>query len=79
MLTAAGYNCVPIEDEDLGPGPGMWQRFGSFSSHPTFSMPITDKERAADATRPLRTYMTHMQNRCRLRLHSYTFREPVAV
>jgi hypothetical protein len=48
-LAAAGYNRAPIDDEDFGPGPGMRQRFGSFSSHPTISTPITDEERAADA------------------------------
>jgi len=49
-LAAAGYNRAPIDDEDLGPGPGMRQRFGSFSSHPTISTPITDEERATDPT-----------------------------
>ena len=51
-LSAAGYNRAPIDDEDLGPGPGMRQRFGSFSSHPTISTPITDEERRAEATVP---------------------------
>lgn len=51
-LAAAGYNRAPIDDEDLGPDPGMRQRFGSFSSHPTISTPITDEERAADAPGP---------------------------
>jgi hypothetical protein len=78
-LAAADYNRVPIEDEDLGPGSGMRQRFGSFSSHPTISTPTTDEERAADATRPLRTYMTHMQNMVIPLPHSCIFREPVAV
>src|SRR6266852_7464057 len=44
-LAAAGYNRAPIDDEDFGPGLGMRQRFGSFSSHPTISTPITDEER----------------------------------
>lgn len=51
-LTAAGYNRAPIDDEDLGPGPGMRQRFGSFSSHPSINTPITDEERAGEATGP---------------------------
>jgi LPXTG-motif cell wall-anchored protein len=51
-LAAAGYNRAPIDDEDLGPGPGMRQRFGSFSSQPTISTPITDEERAVDPTVP---------------------------
>ena len=51
-LAAAGYNRAPIDDEDLGPDPGMRQRFGSLSSRPTISTPITDEERAADATGP---------------------------
>ena len=46
-LAAAGYNRAPIDDEDFGPG--MRQRFGSLSSHPTIGTPITDEERAADA------------------------------
>jgi hypothetical protein len=51
-LTAAGYNRAPIDDEDLSQGFGMRQRFGSLSSHPTISTPITDDERAAGATGP---------------------------
>jgi hypothetical protein len=51
-LSAAGYNRAPIDDEDLGPRPGMRQRLGSSSSHPTISTPITDDERVAGATRP---------------------------
>ncbi len=49
-LAAAGYNRAPIDDEDFGPGPGMRQRFGSFSSHPTIDTPITDDERAMEAS-----------------------------
>jgi hypothetical protein len=55
-LAAAGYNRAPIDDEDLGPGPGMRQRFGSFSSHPTISTPITDEERAGDPANPFDPY-----------------------
>jgi LPXTG-motif cell wall-anchored protein len=55
-LTAAGYNRAPIDDEDIGQGFGMRQRFGSLSSHPTLSTPITDDERAADATGPVNLY-----------------------
>lgn len=55
-LAAAGYNRAPIDDEDLGPGPGMRQRFGSFSSHPTISTPITDEERAGEAPGPTNLY-----------------------
>ena len=51
-LAAAGYNRAPIDDEDFGPSLGMRQRFGSVSSHPTISTPITDEERAADAPGP---------------------------
>ena len=51
-LTAAGYNRAPIDDEDLGPAPRMRQRYGSFSSHPTISTPITDEERDADVIVP---------------------------
>lgn len=48
-LAAAGYNRAPIDDdEDFDPNHGMRQRFGSFSSHPTISTPITDEERAGD-------------------------------
>jgi hypothetical protein len=47
-LAAAGYNRAPIDDEDLGPSPGMRHRFGSLGSHPTISTPITDEERAVD-------------------------------
>lgn len=55
-LAAAGYNRTPIDDEeDIGPGPGMRQRFSSFSSHPTISTPITDDERAAEAAAPSAT------------------------
>ena len=46
-LAAAGYNRAPIDDEDFGsPAPGMRQRFGSLSSHPSLTTPITDEERA---------------------------------
>lgn len=48
-LAAAGYNRAPIDDEDFGPSYGMRQRFGSLSSQPTISTPITDDERAAGA------------------------------
>jgi len=51
-LADAGYNRAPIDDEDFGPGPAMRQRFGSFSSHPTISTPITDEERAAEPRGP---------------------------
>jgi hypothetical protein len=51
-LSAAGYNRAPIDDEDFGPGRGMRQRFGSLSSHPTISTPITDEERAAETVGP---------------------------
>jgi LPXTG-motif cell wall-anchored protein len=51
-LAAAGYNRAPIDDEDIGPSYGMRQRFGSLSSQPTISTPITDDERAATATGP---------------------------
>ena len=51
-LAAAGYNRAPIDDEDFGPAPGMRQRFGSLSSHPSLSTPITDEERAAETTIP---------------------------
>jgi len=46
-LSDAGYNRAPIDDEDYGPG--VRQRFGSLSSHPTIGTPITDEERAAEA------------------------------
>ncbi len=49
-LAAAGYNRAPIDDEeDIGPGPGMRQRFNSMGSHPTISTPITEEERVAEA------------------------------
>jgi len=49
-LAAAGYNRAPIDDEDdIGPGPAMQQRFSSSSSRPTINTPITDEERAAGA------------------------------
>lgn len=51
-LAAAGYNRAPIDDEDFGPTPGMRQRFGSSSSRPSLSTPITDEERAAESTVP---------------------------
>lgn len=51
-LADAGYNRAPIDDEDFGPHPGIRQRFGSFSSQPTISTPITDEERAAELTGP---------------------------
>lgn len=51
-LAAAGYNRAPIDDEDFGPGPGMRQRFGSFSSHPSLTTPITDEERGAEGPVP---------------------------
>jgi hypothetical protein len=47
--TAAGYSRAPIDD-DFDSGIGMRQRFGSFSSQPTINTPITDDERAAEAT-----------------------------
>lgn len=50
-LAAAGYNRAPIDDEeDIGPGPGMRERFNSMGSHPTISTPITEDERATEAT-----------------------------
>jgi hypothetical protein len=51
-LADAGYNRAPIDDEDFGPAPGMRQRFGSSSSRPSLSTPITDEERAAESTVP---------------------------
>jgi hypothetical protein len=51
-LADAGYNRAPIDDEDFGPAPGMRQRFGSLSSHPSLTTPITDDERAAESTVP---------------------------
>ena len=53
-LAAAGYNRTLIDDEeDIGPGPGMRQRFNSSSPHPTISTPITEEERAAEAAATL--------------------------
>jgi len=53
-LAAAGYNRTLIDDEeDIGPGPGMRERFSSSSQHPTISTPITEEERAAEAAATL--------------------------
>ncbi|KAI9509086.1 hypothetical protein F5148DRAFT_1190251 [Russula earlei] len=55
-LADAGYNRAPIDDEDFGPGLGMRQRFGSLSSHPSITTPITDEERATDAVPSVTLY-----------------------